>query len=761
MAGKRQLAEVQRDYRSFEAMSACLHDKDMDFAPEYTETHFAEAISKADRPSVAKHMLLIRGKIVLREIGKVFSNKDSTRIVDYADYDIVSDKLASIEPPLRLACDRSEFDKLVSSVKMPAYAKHPLITSDGNRIDTVPISLAIKGKLRTYVPKPVYNTRINYRDFDELNRHLAALAYPGKLFCTREEFDARVAQSAKPSEIKHSILTESGDIITTSSIINVVKGNARLTSRGVVNYSSYDAVAKALAKLSPPVSFAPDYGRPEFDVAIEGKPPGRVCHHVANKDGDVFVDVSIDNIVKGRAQLVSRLDYTSFDAVLGALGSLVCPGAFPDTYTRAQFDATVAGAKTPASAIHPVEADGRVIDNMSIGALLHQRRDLFTPETRQAQIRHTNAIKHLGANEHLSVVSTVEDMRDTDTIVFACDLCEQHTTYNWFSFANKMYKAEASDFCPGCTRDTVNGLKLVDTCDEIQAKTGHIVTSCEFGGTRMCEYQCGNCGTKVTSTVSNLRRNTGFCAQCVSTTRRVNWHDMCAELITLGFKLAMVETEYTSNKKICVMCPCGSDVTFVTSLHRLRNGTRCGVCKPERIIATVQERFGADIVNVFQSEYFKQLMIKKYGVPNPMQNRLIFENAMRARCAQKYAQKQHTLSSGNTVTIQGYEGYALDYILDNEYVDPFLERKLSEDDILLGGEIESVEYELDGKTRTYHPDMQVRDTNVFYEIKSWYTLWSDWDKNQAKFRTMAEKDKRLVVMVMDKEELLQMLLYNS
>lgn len=148
-------------------------------------------------------------------------------------------------------------------------------------------------------------------------------------------------------------------------------------------------------------------------------------------------------------------------------------------------------------------------------------------------------------------------------------------------------------------------------------------------------------------------------------------------------------------------------------------------------------------------------MKERYGQPHAMQNPVLFHRAM----ANGFRLKDHTLSSGKVVKVQGYEGYALDYILADDYVDPFLERRLVEDEILVGQDVETLSYEFEGQPRVYYPDMQIKDTNVFIEVKSVYTLCKDWEKNQAKFQAMASDGRRLLVMVFDKQEHIASLRY--
>ena len=65
-------------------------------------------------------------------------------------------------------------------------------------------------------------------------------------------------------------------------------------------------------------------------------------------------------------------------------------------------------------------------------------------------------------------------------------------------------------------------------------------------------------------------------------------------------------------------------------------------------------------------EMSEKTCLKRYGVKNPFQSTELMKNVT-------YQRKQYTLPSGRTVSIQGYEPYALDILL-NQY---------EEDDLLI------------------------------------------------------------------------------
>lgn len=137
----------------------------------------------------------------------------------------------------------------------------------------------------------------------------------------------------------------------------------------------------------------------------------------------------------------------------------------------------------------------------------------------------------------------------------------------------------------------------------------------------------------------------------------------------------------------------------------------------QKLINTNMERYGVECV--FQSEKIKtkikNTILDRYGETNVMRNDIIFEKCTKRR----FRRKQYVFPSGNIVKIQGYENYAIDYLLDNS---------INETNILtssknFSSKIGKIYYELNGKQHRYFPDIVVEKDNeyVIYEVKSDYT----------------------------------------
>ena len=118
-------------------------------------------------------------------------------------------------------------------------------------------------------------------------------------------------------------------------------------------------------------------------------------------------------------------------------------------------------------------------------------------------------------------------------------------------------------------------------------------------------------------------------------------------------------------------------------------------------------------------------MLLRYGVEQVMHYTPSFEKSMDT----SYRKKIYVFPSGRIEKIQGYEGFAINDLLDSGY---------PEDDIIISNrEIEKytkVIYYNDttGKRRKYYPDVYLRSKNVIIEIKSKYTYETNIVLNKLK-----------------------------
>ena len=109
-------------------------------------------------------------------------------------------------------------------------------------------------------------------------------------------------------------------------------------------------------------------------------------------------------------------------------------------------------------------------------------------------------------------------------------------------------------------------------------------------------------------------------------------------------------------------------------------------------------------------EKSKETSMKNYGVEYPMHNHEYAEKVSK----NSFHTKKYTLPSGNVINVQGYESYALDYLLHTENV--------HEDDIVTSRkEVPECWYHKDGKNHRYYVDIYIPTQNRCIEVKSTWT----------------------------------------
>lgn len=134
--------------------------------------------------------------------------------------------------------------------------------------------------------------------------------------------------------------------------------------------------------------------------------------------------------------------------------------------------------------------------------------------------------------------------------------------------------------------------------------------------------------------------------------------------------------------------------------------------KKEKIKQTCIVRYG--VPNSAQCpevrEKMKQTLLKNYGVEHAMQNSEFAENVSK----KAYKLKEYTLPSGNVISLQGYEDWALDYLLHTE--------NLHEEDIVTSRkEVPECWYEFDGVKHRYYVDIYIPIQHRCIEVKSTWT----------------------------------------
>lgn len=128
-------------------------------------------------------------------------------------------------------------------------------------------------------------------------------------------------------------------------------------------------------------------------------------------------------------------------------------------------------------------------------------------------------------------------------------------------------------------------------------------------------------------------------------------------------------------------------------------------------------------------------MMEKYGVEHAMQNEELFRQAMASRY------KEYVFPSGRTEQVMGYEGVAIDYLL-NEFKETEIQIR----------NIPTISYEYKGTRRKYYPDLYIHSQHCLIEVKSPWTLCSELDKNLAKFEATHNSGYKMRVLVINKDK---------
>jgi hypothetical protein len=133
----------------------------------------------------------------------------------------------------------------------------------------------------------------------------------------------------------------------------------------------------------------------------------------------------------------------------------------------------------------------------------------------------------------------------------------------------------------------------------------------------------------------------------------------------------------------------------------------------KKIRSTILEKYGVEYPS--QNEKIRKKItetcINKYGVEHPSQNHEIAEKISK----KSYSRKDYILPSGLVIQIQGYENYALDFLLKNE--------NINENEIFTGCKtVPTIWYNNElGKKSRHYVDIFIPHLNRCIEVKSTWT----------------------------------------
>lgn len=176
--------------------------------------------------------------------------------------------------------------------------------------------------------------------------------------------------------------------------------------------------------------------------------------------------------------------------------------------------------------------------------------------------------------------------------------------------------------------------------------------------------------------------------------------------------LYLLANQLTEFRRCCV---CGAELTRSNHVRGARYcGNKCYKSDP-----SVNAKISAIKKLQYENKDWKLAVerkkiatnMRKLGVAHPMQNSACFEKQQSA----SYQSYEYRGLTG----LRGYEKYAVDLLL---------RRGIQLTDIEVGTaalrelDIEFWYHDIEGKRRRYHPDLFIRSTRTFVEVKSDYTM---------------------------------------
>jgi len=329
--------------------------------------------------------------------------------------------------------------------------------------------------------------------------------------------------------------------------------------------------------------------------------------------------------------------------------------------------------------------------------------------------------------EFFDIQTSLGDFNKYKKITYVCKEKGHINTLSVASFGNKKCKTEAKNFCQGCKDELENNKKIEDYKKHIKDKYGHIIITLDFT-TRKVIYICGNCNEETNTYTQNFSKQTrgGYCPKCQNDKFRVPYQKIKKRVEDQGMTLLTEEKEYENNKqKLRVICVCGNDKYEAVLIH-ISQGKKCSLnCKLKK---------------------YEETCIERYGVRSVSQHPPIFEKILKSLVSRKL----YKFLSGNQIMVQGWEPYAIDYLLN----------KFSEYDLCFGKEVPRINYIFKEKEHIYFPDIYIKSTNTIVEVKSTYTYNLDLEKNYYKF-IYTLKRYNLKVMIYDNKLTSKYFLFNK
>ncbi len=159
------------------------------------------------------------------------------------------------------------------------------------------------------------------------------------------------------------------------------------------------------------------------------------------------------------------------------------------------------------------------------------------------------------------------------------------------------------------------------------------------------------------------------------------------------------------------------------------------------------EKYGVEYITQSKEiqEKTKKTNLERYGVEHPSQNKEIAEKGSK----NAYKLKEFIFPCGNIAKVQGFEIYALQFLIDNNYK--------YNDLVLSRAEVPDIWYYKDNKKHRYFCDIFIPKENKIIEVKSEWTLECDREKFELKKNSCIENGYNFELWIFDNKKNLKVL----
>lgn len=259
--------------------------------------------------------------------------------------------------------------------------------------------------------------------------------------------------------------------------------------------------------------------------------------------------------------------------------------------------------------------------------------------------------------------------------------------------------------------------------------------------------QCRHCKVKVKKGLSGFIKPKGSrhpfaicgCVASVLTARQPLEHAKYVERIKeTGMKIKLLSEYKGMNRKIRYRCLV-HDLEREAWAGNLVKGKGCPKCGLDKQRKTNLAKYGVEwsLQHPDARKKRRTTMLQRYGAEHALQNTKLFNKMVQS----SYKRIEYKVGK-KALTVQGYEGLALDAILANTSIE-FKD--------IQSGTRTPIRYTWKGKERVYYPDFYVPPKNLIIEVKSTYTYSRFKNLVLKKRAACLEAGYRFILLVMNKD----------